>query len=356
VKRRQLLVAGVSVAASAAALTVAARMGMLQGWSSGFRRSDLGPDIDVLLAAAVGAGGSGEQLAARGRDAEVLAARLRSRLSLSPERVPSLAEATRMLGSAIVEDFADARVLEHAGWLLSETEADLARLRWLVAGKRVIEAPAGPVEESIAEVKDWGPRRTIEGVPFLVQPDGHYGLWFSVEAVPLWIEVRVAGAAMPTFVNSGSVTSGIHGSLRSIIDKPGTYPIEFFDPPTGRVQHVGDLEVVAKPAAYVHADGSTSAIFCELEAWGPDETRAGMVVNPQPDGSMGVWVRTSCVPPDSTMMFGDVRLATSIQTDAVTARVPLALLEVAGEFPIEILHFGSGERLPVGTLRVLAGE
>src|SRR5690606_13796606 len=80
-------------------------------------------------------------------------------------------------------------------------------------------------------------------------------------------------------------------------------------------------------------NGSSSGI-CDLGEWGPKETRVGIAANEQPDGSMGVWMKTACFPQKGGVMLGDNSLRV-VRTDfGVTTSIPLNLLASPGNKPI----------------------
>ncbi len=351
-KRRALLATGAAIAVGGGLIVAGLGPRLLAARKRARLLRDLGPGIGALIEAADSAGATGERLTVLGSNMASLAARLQAGLALPAGNIPTPEQAQALVSAAISDDFASGRVITADGWVLSETETNLARLRWLVSGKVRTKGPAKETSLVITQVEDWGPRRIVQGMPFNGERD--HSLWFKSGEAPPWLVVRVDGRDMPTTVTSGVIASRLHD--RSLISEPGKHRIEFFDPPTGRVQHVGEFEVLPRPEPFRHTDGSASAIFCAVEAWGPPETTVGVVQNPQADGSMGLWIKTFCVPPDSAVFLGDVRLDTTIVPDLVTANVPPDLLQSPGTHSVYIRHFGSNERLPLGDLRVLSSR
>lgn len=98
-------------------------------------------------------------------------------------------------------------------------------------------------------------------------------------------------------------------------------------------------------------NGSSSGI-CDLGEWGPKETRVGIAANEQPDGSMGVWMKTACFPQKGGVMLGDNSLRV-VRTDfGVTTSIPLNLLASPGNKPIYFVNEESGEKRLMGHIEV----
>lgn len=277
----------------------------------------------------------------------------------------SAAALERRLQRAVERDFAEQRTCEVDGWLLSQTECDLLVLRWMLYGdaaapgeaEPAIEEAAAPVEALIVEVKNWGPQSTEAGSKFNVQPDGHSGIWIAATGVPPWITVRIDGRNAPTFVSDAAITTGLHGAEQDrILALPGRYPIQLFDSARNVVQTIGQLEVRPRAERLLRADGTRSSVFCPIEGWGPQSTRRGVAENPQPDGSMGVWMQTACLPRRVEFLFGEDALPVVHGENGATAGVPLAMLQVAGVIPLALRDRDSEELLEVGTLTITAND
>lgn len=266
------------------------------------------------------------------------------------ERVDTL---ERRLRAAVETDFEEGRLCEVDGWQLSQTECDLA----LVFVQRFAPRdarPDAPVEGHIVTVEAWGPQSTERGQRFNQQSDGHSGIWFRAPGAPAWVQVVIDGDPMPTFVNGDVVTSGLHGGTQDrVLAEAGSYAIVLLDEMRGVVQPVGTFEVrePSRPARL--ADGRESSVFCEVDAWGPQETRAGTVVNELPDGAIGLWVRIGCSAPGARLRARGVELETSIRKDGrVTGRLPPEMVAEPGEIDLSLHDPESGETLPIGVFTV----
>lgn len=268
------------------------------------------------------------------------------------------------LSEHIRREHVEGTLCEVDGWRLSRTECELAAIRWLAFGS--LAAAAAPVQAEsqtaanepgkapmIVEVSNWGPRGTEQGSPFNVQPDGHSGLWFAAVNAPSWVKILIAGREAPTTVLDRVVTSGLFGEDgHRILSTPGSYPVELFDPVSGIRQPIGDFVVHPRAERALLEDGTRAEWLCPVSAWGPDRTRAGEPANAQPDGSMGLWFRTACAPGNVRLLFGEDRLGMTRSEFGLTARVPLALIESAGERRIALLDVDTGQEMAVGLFHI----
>lgn len=327
--------------------------------------SGLGAAFDALLLELDGTHGAGRAYIdsqTPAPSAATLTERLRTRLG-SGLTDRSTIEAR--LGEAVKADFSAGRTCRVDGWLLSETECELAGLRWqLHADRRSGEvAPAAAAAATttatadgaptIVEVTNWGPQSTEQGSKFNVQPDGHSGLWFLASDTPSWVKLRIDGEEAPTTVNERGFTSGLFGAMQDrILSTPGNYALELYDPMRDIVQRIGDLEVRPFAERALLADGSRSTVFCPVTSWGPEETTAGVAANAQPDGSQGMWFQLPCAPNNVQLVFGDDRLPATRTDRGVTCRVPLALLESAQTVTLKLRHETSGEEMVVGQFTI----
>lgn len=358
--RRGFLVGGAVVGAGAAASVMVWR----RGWFSSFgaRPSGLGNDMDDWLAQAPGLRRLGAsidaastELAALSR--QQLATLLRERLGEPPVGAAQIAAMVRRrIRQDFMPDAAQAGLLSVDGWQLSRTEVLLSLLAFRCFGDAV-DAELPPVSEQLfATLEVWGPQRTTQGQSVNTQSDGHSGLWFRfAEPTQSWYEISIAGERQPTFSNGKVLTSGIHGELQErILSTPGSYKVVLHDDMNRRWQTLGEFVVEPSPQRYVRDDGSQSEHFCAITLWGPTSTRVGVAENPQPDGSMGIYVRTGCAPADARLLFDGTVLETSVQSAIVTARLPVALLQKAGEFPLVLRSEGQGEEITIGMIAVAA--
>ncbi len=368
ITRRDLCVAALAASATAGVL-MTPWSAIRDAFSPAANDTGLGEAFDALLASLDGTQGVGRIVAeggAPGTSVDALIERLGARLE-GALRDRSAIEAR--LGELVRADFAAARTCRVDGWMLSQTECDLAGLRWHLLGEAsgalasappqattvdsAPEATAGPPAAAIVEVTNWGPQSTEQGSPFNVQPDGHSGLWFVAPGTPNWVKVRIDGQESPTTVTENGFTSGLFGSLQDrILNTPGSYRVELHDPVNDTLQLIGELVVRPLAERAVKEDGSRSAIFCPVTEWGPTETTAGVAENPQPDGSQGMWFLLPCAPNNVQLVFGDDRLPATRTDRGITSRVPLALLESPGTVGIKLRHAHSGEELAVGLFEI----
>ncbi|MEB2314656.1 MAG: hypothetical protein OZ919_00985 [Xanthomonadaceae bacterium] len=365
ITRRDLCVAALAAGATAGVL-MTPWDSIRDAFSPAANGTGLGRPFDALLASLDGTQGVGRIVAeggAPGTSADALIERLGARLE-GALRDRTAIEAR--LGELVRADFAAARTCRVDGWMLSQTECDLAGLRWHLLG----EAPAasaaaapqaaaaaaatpGSPAAAIVEVTNWGPRTTEQGSKFNVQPDGHSGLWFVAPGTPDWVKVRIDGQESPTTVSEAGFTSGIFGSLQErILATPGSYRVELYDPVNDTVQPIGELVVRPMAERAIREDGTRSSIFCPVTEWGPTETTVGVAENAQPDGSQGMWFLLPCAPNNVQLVFGDDRLPATRTDRGITSRVPLALLESPGTVSISLRHIHSGEELTVGLFEI----
>lgn len=355
--RRGFLISGAVLGVGTTAGVVAWRNGWL---SFGPRPSGLGNAMDDWMATRSGLrrlgknlDGSSPEWAAL--DRQQLAAQLRERLGEVPAESDVLAQQLR---GRIAQDFAaDAATDERVsldGWQLSRTEALLALLAYRCLGDEVDGELPPVAEQSFLTLENWGPQRTVQGKSVNTQSDGHTGLWFRfAEPTQSWYEISIDGERQPTFSNGKVLTSGLHGALQQrILGTPGRYVVAVHDDMNRRWQTLGEFVVDVPPTPYTREDGSVSASFCAIELWGPQATQVGVAENPQPDGSMGVYVRTGCSPKDSTLYFDGNALVTTVQADIVTARLPVSLLQSVGEFPLVLRSTRAGEEIVIGNIAV----
>ncbi len=258
------------------------------------------------------------------------------------------------LAAAVSRDFQAGRLCEIEGWLLSETECVAAATRLTVFGDNEPAEEAPWREGHLADVANWGPQATTQGVGVNVQPDGHSGLWFQIDHAAPWLRIEIDGVALPTNIAEHVVTSGLYGEQRDhILATPGEYAIALIDPMQRIRQPIGVFTVSAPPPYLTLADGSTS-VFCAVEAWGPDGNHAGRPANPQPDDHDGLWFRTACAPDEVQVLYDGDPLATTNDrgNGLVTALIPGSHYAVAREARIQLHDPVSGEVLDVGVFAV----
>lgn len=277
------------------------------------------------------------------------------RLDLDPEQPPDASDFEQRLQIAIQDDFANDRLCQVNDWLLSETECRAAALSHLVHG----EAASGRLEAFrdgvIVNIEAWGPQSTEQGVPVNVQPDGHSGLWFLAENVPDWLKLEIDGSRAAIVRSERSFTSGLYEGIQErILSEPGEYPIVLLDEMNRIRQPVGNFVVHPKVERALLADGSAATSLCPVLDWGPKETRAGKVPNPQPDGAVGMWFRVECAPDNVQVLFDGVALATTRDStmNVVTALLPGEYIAVARHAALALRDPDTQETIDVGSFLV----
>ncbi|MBN7795179.1 hypothetical protein [Parahaliea mediterranea] len=257
-------------------------------------------------------------------------------------------------------DFQEGLTCRVGGWVLSGTECRLVGLRHLllrlepgnaqlVAAETKVPSVADYAEGHIAPLANWGPKSTRVGEKFNVQIDGHSGLWFQFSGAPAHARIVIDGELVKTSVSAKVVTSGLFGEMQErILATPGRYDIALVDPVRGIRQPVGQFVVRPRKAA----SGPGKAGFCEIEKWGPQSTRVGLAKNEQPDGAMGLWVRSACMPRDAQLIVGDDVVKSSVKKFGLSAAIPAVFLEAPGELELVLYSPATGQRQPVGVLVV----
>lgn len=287
-------------------------------------------------------------------DREILERRLLEQVTTDESAQLATRHFSERLAASVSRDFHNGHLCEIDGWLLSETECVAAATRLTLFGENEPAEETPWREGHLADVANWGPQATTQGVGVNVQPDGHSGLWFQIDHAAPWLRIEIDGVALPTNIAEHVVTSGLYGEQRDhILATPGEYAIALIDPMQRIRQPIGVFTVSAPPPYLILADGSTS-VFCAVEAWGPDGNHAGRPANPQPEDHDGLWFRTACAPDDVQVLYDGDPLATTNDrgNGLVTALIPASHYAVAREARIQLHDPVSGEVLDVGVFPV----
>src|SRR6056297_2289380 len=258
---------------------------------------------------------------------------------------------------ALEQDFSTGDRIDIAGWQLARTECLLLAAAATNQGLRdpVLTQQGDLRFEDFASIERWGPDETIEGEVFNPIGNGRGGFWIRVaEPVPGSTRLMLDGVELATQFEPGVVTASLEPDhMDRIIATAGMVPLVMVDTARNIAQRVGYLTVRPRPPAAILADGSSSAVFCEVERWGPDHAPKGQAFNEQPDGSAAFWVRIGCAPPGSELVLDGTPLETSVRTGLVSARVPHYAALEAGPHRLTIRDPASGESLEIGIFNVL---
>lgn len=259
------------------------------------------------------------------------------------------------------QDFAQETLCELDGWRLSLTECQVAALRVLAidanpANEEILAArEKASLRDSlsvgtIATLKNWGPKKTLQGVKFNEQADGHCGLWFQIEGAPAHAKIMIDGEVARTTIKPKVVTSGLFGEQQEhILSTPGKYEIALIDPIKKIKQPIGEFEVQENPSHQGVDSTAAKGSACAVSKWGPKRTKVGVAKNEQPDGAMGVWVHVNCLPDNAKLLFGDDPLHITKKKFGFTTSIPLALIETPGTIPLRLTT-------PDKSLDLLIGE
>lgn len=365
ITRRDFVVAGLAAGGTAAAVQLLYLPG---GHGSAPRLAEqglnidsgLGPAMDALLHTLEGVDALGEAWIASlpaAPSLRQLGKTIDRRIDL---QAPDLAVAT---AARVRRDFAEGQLCELDGWRLSLMECQLAGLRHLalradpanlalMQQQERARQQQGLTEGEIAPLANWGPRKTVQGQKFNEQLDGHSGLWFQFDNAPNRARIMIDGELALTRVSPTVVTSGLHGEMQErILATPGEYEIALVDPVKKIKQPVGKLVVEPDPRL-TKGSNAADTEFCEVTEWGPRETRVGVAANPQPDGSLGLWVQTGCLPAGTQLLFIDDVLGINPTSFGLTAAIPLVLLESPGPKPLYLYNPQTRRRRLIGELDI----
>lgn len=113
----------------------------------------------------------------------------------------------------------------------------------------------------------------------------------------------------------------------------------------------------APAAAPAAAPAFNPAINLQVVGWGPQTANVGAEVpNKQPDGQMGLWIKVNSTEGlgEAQVLFGGQAAEKIVVTpDLITAAIPPAWINAAGDKTVEIKQVGSQKTFAVGTLKVL---
>ncbi|QOC23749.1 hypothetical protein IC757_06375 [Wenzhouxiangella sp. AB-CW3] len=274
-------------------------------------------------------------------------------LALSAEHEMEFSDLVATLGERIEHDLAGHGLFKHEGWWLSQTEAALAALHVKLLGEDASHPDEPGFEQAgegrLLRIQGQAPTKLVPGEPL-----AHPGLpenvisFETAQRPPSRLVFFVQGHRLHISPRSnGFSVQLIDVILDDIARAGGSVALWLYDPVAQRRQQVGTLTVTeAVP---------DQAGFCAPADWGERETVAGEPFNEQPDGASAFWILVDCFPDDTVVVFDGVELPTTLQADEglITARMPdPTLIEIPGEYALELLDRKSGAVEPVGQFRV----
>lgn len=270
-----------------------------------------------------------------------------------PQDAPSLHEGLRELFRG---EYERNEVMDIDGWSLSHSECLLLAAAARAQGLTVARETASLAyrDQPFIGIERWGPDRTLVGEIFNPVGAGRGGFWLRVQGpVNGSMRLVLGGVELATHFEPGVITASLEPDyMEQVIARPGAYELVLTDKSRMLRQPVGVLTVLERPPRALLDDGTPSAVFCQVKAWGPDTALYGEAFNPQPDGSAGFWVQIGCAPRTAVLRLDGVDLPTTVQPGLVTAPVAHFAGLARGGHLLEIHDPASGERLVIGTLEV----
>ena len=97
-------------------------------------------------------------------------------------------------------------------------------------------------------------------------------------------------------------------------------------------------------------------IDLKVTNWGPQETKVGVVPNPQPDGSMGIWIQVSDTKGlgETQVLFGGQAGTQAVVKDQlITVAIAPSQLGHPGDKEIVIKQVSAQRTFPVGTFKIV---
>lgn len=279
--------------------------------------------------------------------------RILEKLALEPGTQIDRDALITALGERVELEFAEDLIHEHDSWMLSQTEAHLAALHVSLMGN-LASAGTEPSFDNAPEVElvsleRFDPRAVVQGEPISHPNLPENVIWFATAAPPPpRFRVYMGGASMPINANASGFSIQVPDSVRyQLFERPGEHPIWLYDPVVNRRQQLGAFTV--QPAVAKTDD------FCEVEAWGPQQTTAGSTFNEQPDGASAFWIRIGCFPSSTIVTLAGVEVATTLRPAdrLITTHIEdHDLYRKPGRYPVMLIDTETGQTEMVGELLV----
>lgn len=151
--------------------------------------------------------------------------------------------------------------------------------------------------------------------------------------------------------SGGDIHLAVAAELANVLFKdPGRLPLAYVDPVRQESEEIGSFEVRPR-APRLGAEGwRGERAFCAISAWGPQQTPLDPPANRQPDGSMGLWVRAECMPPEARVVVAGVPLDTDVTDTLATARLHLSERRPGEQLPVSLL--ADDDALDLGMLMI----
>ncbi|MBS3744814.1 MAG: hypothetical protein KGY48_10725 [Wenzhouxiangellaceae bacterium] len=256
---------------------------------------------------------------------------------------------TESLAERVESEFANDHIFIHEDWWLAETEARLAALHVTLLGADASESSAPRFEDApeaeLVSLQRYNPGSVEQGEPL-----SHPGLpenviWFATAAAPPpRFRVHIDGTSLTINARSSGFSVQVPDALRyRLFESPGSHEIWLYDPVVDRRQRLGELRVVE---AASERDG-----FCEVAAWGPQQTQAGATFNEQPDGASAFWIRIECFPESTVVTLDGTEIDTTLRPadGLITTHIlDHSLYREPGQYPVALKDARTGESIEVG--------
>jgi hypothetical protein len=213
---------------------------------------------------------------------------------------------------------------------------ELARLA-LAAG-----APEGSPSSKPLQIVDLTPRKLA------VRADADEPVLLNLRAVglPSGAGLHLGGEALTSRSTETGLQAMAPVALLRRVQAGEVPPTVEVSIPGGTPMAAGEIEIL------ITDPRSLSGSFCEIQKWGPDSMPVGRPVNPQPDGSEGLWFKLDCFPQSAQVSLDGHPLQTFHQPRLLTAKLPVDLIGLPGTFNVEFRDPVSGDRFVVGQLTV----
>lgn len=308
--------------------------------------------IDEIARSMTGAASAGRAWLSANPDAQPRD-RILEALELEPGTEIDRDALIASLAERVELEFAKDLIHEHDSWMLSQTETNLAALHVSLMGNLASEGSEPSFETApeaeLVSLERFDPQAVVQGEPISHPNLPENVIWFATAAAPPpRFRVFMDGASMPINANASGFSVQVPDSLRyQMFERPGEHPIWLYDPVVNRRQKLGTFTV--RPAV-AQTEG-----FCEVEAWGPQQTTAGSTFNEQPDGASAFWIRIGCFPASTVVTLAGVEVATTLRPAdrLITTHIEdHDLYREPGRYPVMLMDSETGRTRMVGELLV----